>query len=75
MEKEIEEYMKEIKFVDSSTMATKFFNHYEMKGWVVGRTKMKDWKAAVRYWKSHNQTSNTISEEDYKADLARRFDE
>ena len=75
LEKEIEEYMKEIKFVDSSTMATKFFNHYEMKGWVVGRTKMKDWKAAVRYWKSHNQTSNTISEEDYKADLARRFDE
>ena len=73
LEKEIEEYMKEIKFIDSATMATKFFNHYEMKGWMVGRTKMKDWKAAVRYWKSHNQTNNAVSDEDYKAELARRF--
>lgn len=27
-----------------------FFDFYEAKGWVVGRSPMKDWKAAVRNW-------------------------
>lgn len=30
--------------------ATAFVNFYEAKGWVVGRSPMKDWKAAVRTW-------------------------
>jgi len=25
-------------------------DHYESNGWMVGRTKMKDWRAAVRTW-------------------------
>lgn len=28
----------------------KWFNHYQANGWMVGRNKMKDWKAAVRTW-------------------------
>jgi len=28
----------------------KWLNHYESNGWMVGRNKMKDWKAAVRTW-------------------------
>jgi hypothetical protein len=28
----------------------KFFNFYESKGWMVGKNKMKDWKAAARNW-------------------------
>lgn len=27
-----------------------FCDHYEAKGWLVGKTKMKDWQAAVRTW-------------------------
>lgn len=27
-----------------------FIDYYESKGWIVGRTKMKDWRAAVRTW-------------------------
>ena len=27
-----------------------FINHYESNGWKVGKTPMKDWKAAVRTW-------------------------
>lgn len=30
--------------------AEAFVNFYEAKGWVVGRSPMKDWKAAVRTW-------------------------
>lgn len=28
----------------------KFFDFYESKGWLVGKNKMKDWRAAVRNW-------------------------
>ena len=28
----------------------KFFNFYESKGWLIGKSPMKDWKAAVRTW-------------------------
>lgn len=27
-----------------------FFNYYESKGWLIGKTKMKDYKAAIRTW-------------------------
>lgn len=30
--------------------ASKFVDFYESKGWIVGRVKMKDWKAAARNW-------------------------
>ena len=30
--------------------AAKFWDFYESKGWLVGRTKMKDWRAAARNW-------------------------
>lgn len=29
-----------------------FLNHYESNGWMVGKNKMKDWKAAVRTWET-----------------------
>lgn len=28
----------------------KFFNYYESKGWRVGSSQMKDWKAAIKNW-------------------------
>lgn len=35
----------------------RFVDFYTSKGWMVGKTKMKDWKAAVRTWeKSDKQT-------------------
>lgn len=30
----------------------KFINYYSSNGWMVGRNKMKDWKAAVRNWEA-----------------------
>jgi hypothetical protein len=35
--------------------AEKFVNFYESKGWIVGKTKMKNWKAAVRNWAKPKQ--------------------
>ena len=31
-----------------------FFNFYESKGWMVGKTPMKDWRAAVRTWEKRD---------------------
>ena len=39
----------------------KFINFYESKGWMVGKNKMKDWKAAVRNWRSEEHTSELQS--------------
>lgn len=36
----------------------RWYNYYTANGWMVGRTKMKDWKAAVRTWEPDNQKKN-----------------
>lgn len=36
--------------VDAET----FFDFYESKGWLVGKSKMKDWRASVRTWEKSN---------------------
>jgi len=33
----------------------KFFNHYEAKGWYIGKNKMKDWRAAVHTWENNDK--------------------
>lgn len=53
---EIESYCLERK---NSVNSENFYNFYESKGWMVGKNKMKDWKAAVRTWeKSEKKTSS-----------------
>ena len=47
--------------------ANKFIDYYESNGWMVGRNKMKDWKAAVRSWERNNygnskQQSHVVEE-------------
>lgn len=37
--------------------AQRFIDFYESKGWMVGKNKMKDWKAAVRNWERTEQSS------------------
>jgi len=32
-----------------------FIDHYTSNGWMVGKNKMRDWKAAVRTWESRQQ--------------------
>tara|TARA_R110002020_G_scaffold16986_3_gene60177 strand:- start:399 stop:1031 length:633 start_codon:yes stop_codon:yes gene_type:complete len=32
----------------------RFFNYYESKGWKVGKSPMKNWKACIRTWESRN---------------------
>jgi predicted transcriptional regulator len=34
--------------------AQAFLDFYESKGWLIGKTPMKDWKAAIRTWERHD---------------------
>ena len=38
-----------------------FIDYYESKGWMVGKNKMKDWKAAVRTWEKNRKGSSNNS--------------
>ena len=35
-----------------------FIDHYQAKGWIVGKSKMKDWKACVRTWEKYDFNKN-----------------
>lgn len=41
--------------------ANKFVDFYTSKGWLIGKVKMKDWKASVRTWES-NKNNAPISQ-------------
>ena len=40
--------------------AESFINFYDSKGWMIGKNKMKDWKAAVRTWEKRNKKTDSI---------------
>ena len=51
---EVREYCNErMNFVNAES----FVDFYESKGWMVGKNKMKDWKAAVRTWERGNNSN------------------
>lgn len=53
---EVRDYCKERQnYVDSD----KFFDFYESKGWMIGKNKMKDWKAAVRNWEKDSKPKSS----------------
>ena len=58
---EIKEYIKEIK---SNIDADNFFDYYTSNGWMVGKQKMKDWKAAARRWSKNNFNNNNKTEKE-----------
>ena len=45
-----------------------FVNFYESKGWLVGKTPMKDWKAAVRTWEGKEKNENPAKFAEEKED-------
>jgi hypothetical protein len=54
---QIKDYMKEQGMNDISE---RWMSHYESNGWMVGKNKMKDWKASVRTWKLNNLQTEEI---------------
>lgn len=57
---ELKTYMLELGMNDISE---KWFDYYESNGWLVGKNKMKNWKAAVRTWKNNNLSNNVSNQQ------------
>lgn len=62
----VHQYMIERNY-DSYSEAESFVDFYQTKNWMVGKNKMKDWKAAVRNWLKKakpidRSTTKTVSE-------------
>ena len=55
-----------------------FIDFYESKGWLIGKTKMKDWKAAVRTWeqrrKEERGETNGVQETEWDPSKHKFFD-
>ena len=60
----VEEIQNYCKGRGNSINAQKFYNYYESKGWIVGKSKMKDWTAAVRTWE--------INQKKYEPEMAQK---
>ena len=43
---------------NNSVDPQRFIDFYESKGWMVGKNKMKDWKAAIRTWEQRDNGKN-----------------
>lgn len=54
---QLKDYMNEQGMNDISEQ---WMNHYEATGWMIGKNKMKDWKASVRTWKLNNKKNEPI---------------
>lgn len=55
---DITNYLTESKnydFFTAQAFADRFWNFYESKGWVVGKSPMKSWQAAIRTWEINDK--------------------
>lgn len=55
---EVAEYCKER---NNGIDPEEFIAHYESNGWMVGKTKMKDWKSAIITWEKSRKRKETSS--------------
>lgn len=59
---EVSQYCKER---NNGVDPVKFWNFYESKGWMVGKTKMKNWKACVHTWEKPMHTGPEKPKHDF----------
>lgn len=65
--KEVTEYCLER---GNSLNPMQFVDFYTAKGWKVGNTPMKDWKAAVRTWEQRDKGQNPKEQRFYRPEVA-----
>lgn len=54
----IEEIKKYCNERNNKINPLQFYDYYQSNGWMVGRNKMKDWKAAVRTWEQKSKANS-----------------
>jgi len=64
------QYATEKSFFINRDEPEKFYDFYESKNWMVGKTKMKSWKAAVRNWLRGNSSKSQQPQQQARAPRA-----
>lgn len=67
---EVTEYAKSINY---NLNGQTFVDFYDSKGWMIGKNKMKDWKAAIRTWKNKDQKFGNIQTVANKPDILKKL--
>jgi hypothetical protein len=62
----IEEVISYCKERNNSVDPQKWYDFYSAKGWMIGKNKMKDWKAAVRTWEKNDKPNNNVGGPKYE---------
>lgn len=65
---EVQAYCAERK---NNVDAARFIDYYTANGWLIGKNKMKDWKAAVRTWERNNYSTKTYGDNGIAVDQSR----
>lgn len=67
-----------IEYMNNAVLARNFLDYYEGNGWMVGKVKMKNWKATARRWmnntkqdKSNEQRIGRIAQDDIQSFINR----
>jgi hypothetical protein len=50
----------------NQTEGQRFFDYYTSNGWMVGKNKMKDWKAAARNWMNNTKKYQNAKQSDFE---------
>lgn len=61
---EVEDYANEMGYTNQEFSPSGFMDFYQSKGWMVGKNKMKDWKATVRGWVSRYRREHPQKQDD-----------
>ena len=73
----LEEVIEYCKQRENSVDAQNFIDFYQSKNWMVGKNKMKDWKASVRTWEKNRKNENnpTTAQRNHTASTVFRNDQ
>lgn len=59
---------------NNSVSPEKFLNYYESKGWLVGKAKMKCWRAAIRTWEGNGYDTPKVAKGHAEAPIQGKYD-
>lgn len=62
----LEEVTKYCQERSNNVNPNNFIDFYSSKGWMIGKNKMKDWKAAVRTWEKSSKPKTSFTDPRYK---------
>lgn len=70
----VEEIKKYCEERNNNIDAEEFYDFYESKGWKIGKSTMKDWKASIRTWERNDKkTTNKKNNRSYLDELEEKW--